>query len=230
MDPPGQAKTDQEILARIFLAVRDLYRKEGGALPEAVLNIAGITPIRPTRTSARSLKRLTARLSRTSSSPPARRQGAEEALKAAGQQLDSFGQLRADGSTSCGNWLYTGVLHRGRQQHPASQHGRPERPGDVPPVGFSWPANRRVMYNRASADRGRKAVGPARPGIQWNGEKWVGDVPDIAPDSPPGKFGAVHHAARGLRTSLRCRSSRTARLPSTTRRSKRRSPIPFTPR
>ena len=39
LDPPGQAKTDQEILARIFLAVRELYRKEGGALPEAVLNV-----------------------------------------------------------------------------------------------------------------------------------------------------------------------------------------------
>src|SRR5260370_14676323 len=40
LDPPGESKTDQEILARIFLAVRALYRKEGGALPEQVLNVA----------------------------------------------------------------------------------------------------------------------------------------------------------------------------------------------
>src|SRR5215471_21459927 len=39
VDPPGNAKTDQEILARIYLAVRDLYRKEGGALPEQILNV-----------------------------------------------------------------------------------------------------------------------------------------------------------------------------------------------
>src|SRR5262249_39667044 len=39
VDPPGKAKTDQEILARIFLAVRDLYRKEGGAFPEQILNV-----------------------------------------------------------------------------------------------------------------------------------------------------------------------------------------------
>src|SRR5438309_7938973 len=39
IDPPGEAKSDQEVLARIFLAVRDLYRKEGGALPEAALSI-----------------------------------------------------------------------------------------------------------------------------------------------------------------------------------------------
>jgi len=40
LDPPGQAKTDQEVLARIFLAVRELYAKEGGALPEQVLNVS----------------------------------------------------------------------------------------------------------------------------------------------------------------------------------------------
>src|SRR5437870_8630265 len=40
LDPPGQAKSDQEVVARIFLAVRDLYRKEGGALPEAVTTLS----------------------------------------------------------------------------------------------------------------------------------------------------------------------------------------------
>jgi formate dehydrogenase major subunit len=56
--------------------------------------------------------------------------------------------------------------------------------------GFSWPANRRIMYNRASADAEGKPWDPTRPGIVWNGEKWVGDVPDIKPDSKPGEFGA----------------------------------------
>jgi len=56
--------------------------------------------------------------------------------------------------------------------------------------GFSWPANRRVMYNRASADKDGVPWDATRAGIKWNGEKWVGDVPDIKPDAPPGTFGA----------------------------------------
>ncbi len=63
---------------------------------------------------------------------------------------------------------------------------------------FSWPANRRVMYNRASADAAGKPWDPKRVGIQWNGEKWVGDVPDIKPDSPPGKFGAFIMLPEGV--------------------------------
>src|SRR5437763_10934046 len=49
IDPPGQAKTDQEVLSRILLAVRELYRKEGGALPEQVLNVTWnyTNPINP---------------------------------------------------------------------------------------------------------------------------------------------------------------------------------------
>jgi formate dehydrogenase major subunit len=51
--------------------------------------------------------------------------------------------------------------------------------------GFNWPANRRVMYNRCSADAKGQPWDPKRPVIRWNGEKWTGDVPDYKPDSPP---------------------------------------------
>jgi formate dehydrogenase major subunit len=50
---------------------------------------------------------------------------------------------------------------------------------------FNWPANRRIMYNRCSADASGKPWDPKRPVISWNGEKWVGDVPDYKVDSPP---------------------------------------------
>ncbi len=55
---------------------------------------------------------------------------------------------------------------------------------------FSWPANRRVMYNRASADKDGNPWDPTRVGIKWNGEKWVGDVPDMKPDAPAGRRSA----------------------------------------
>jgi len=49
LDPPGEAKTDQEILSRLLLALRDLYKKEGGALPEQLLNVTWnyTNPVKP---------------------------------------------------------------------------------------------------------------------------------------------------------------------------------------
>jgi len=72
--------------------------------------------------------------------------------------------------------------------------------GLYPNWAFSWPANRRIMYNRASADPEGKPWDPTRPGIVWNAElqRWVGDVPDIKPDSPPGQFGAFIMNAEGV--------------------------------
>ncbi len=102
LDPPGQAKTDQEILARIFLAVRELYRKEGGALPEAVLerrlglHQSGRHPI-----CRDVLKELNGKALADIPDPKDK----TKVLKTAGQQLDGFGQLQDDGSTMCGNWL-----------------------------------------------------------------------------------------------------------------------------
>jgi formate dehydrogenase major subunit len=62
-------------------------------------------------------------------------------------------------------------------------------PGDAglfPQWAFSWPANRRILYNRASADRSGKPWDPSRKLIEWNGTNWAGfDVPDIAPTANP---------------------------------------------
>src|SRR4029078_11321526 len=38
LPPPGEARLDQDILAQIFLKVRDLYRKDGGKFPDPLLN------------------------------------------------------------------------------------------------------------------------------------------------------------------------------------------------
>ena len=54
------------------------------------------------------------------------------------------------------------------------------------------------MYNRASADANGKPWDPTRAGIKWNGEKWVGDVPDMKPDAPPGQFGAFIMLPEGV--------------------------------
>jgi hypothetical protein len=86
---------------------------------------------------------------------------------------------------------------------------------------FSWPANRRVMYNRASADAEGNPWDATRAGIKWNGEKWVGDVPDMKPDAPPGTFCAFIMLPEGVGKLFA--PFTTVRSPSTTKRSKRRS-------
>ncbi len=62
----------------------------------------------------------------------------------------------------------------------------PREQGIAPNWAWAWPANRRILYNRASADLDGKAWNPAKPIIEWNGNRWVGiDVPDYAPTTKP---------------------------------------------
>jgi formate dehydrogenase major subunit len=186
LDPPGQAKSDQEILARVFLAVRDLYKKEGGALPEAVTSLSWSysNPVEPDLSEV--LKEINGKALADIPDPKDK----AKVLKTAGQQVDGFGQLQADGTTMCGNWLHSGVFTEAGNNAQRRSTADPTGLGMYHNWAFSWPANRRIMYNRASADAEGKPWDPKRPGIVWNGEKWVGDVPDMKPDAPPGEYGA----------------------------------------
>ncbi len=185
IDPPGQAKTDQEIIARIFLAVRDLYQREKGQLPEQVLNVnwSYTNPTNPDLSEV--LREINGKALVDIHDP----KDPTKIIKTAGQQLDGFAQLMDDGSTMCGNWLHSGVYTEAGNLSQRRNNADPLGLGMFHSWAFSWPANRRVMYNRASADAHGRPWDPRRPGIVWNGEKWVGDVPDIKPDSAPGTYG-----------------------------------------
>jgi formate dehydrogenase major subunit len=98
----------------------------------------------------------------------------------------------------CGNWLHSGCFTETGNNAQRRNNADPTGLGMYHQWGFSWPANRRIMYNRASADASGKAWDPARPGIVWNGSKWIGDVPDIKPDSPPGQYGAFIMLPEGV--------------------------------
>ena len=194
LDPPGQAKADQEILARMLQAVQDLYKKEGGAVPEPVLNVLWSYPNPVNPDLSEVLKEMSGKALADIPDPKDK----TKILKTAGQQLDGFGQLQDDGSTLCGNWLHSGVYTEAGNLAQRRSTADPTGLGMFPNWGFSWPANRRIMYNRASADAAGKPWDPKRPGIVWNGEKWVGDVPDIKADSPPGEFGAFIMLPEGV--------------------------------
>ncbi len=194
LDPPGQAKADQEIISRIFLAVQALYRKEGGALPEQVLNVSWsyANPANPDL--AEVLKEMNGKALADLKDP----KDPTKVVKTAGQQIDGFGQLMDDGSTMCGNWLHSGVFTEAGNNAQRRSNADPSGLGMFPNWAFSWPANRRIMYNRASADANGAPWDPTRVGIKWNGEKWVGDTPDMKPDAPPGTFGAFIMLPEGV--------------------------------
>lgn len=105
----------------------------------------------------------------------------------AGQPLSAYTEMKADGSTDGGCWIYTGVYADGKN-HAADR--RPGREQDLTALdwGWAWPANRRILYNRASADPEGNPWSERKRYIWWDAEagKWTGhDVPDFVPDKAP---------------------------------------------
>jgi formate dehydrogenase major subunit len=180
--PPGLARLDQEILATIFLKVRDLYKKEGGKFPDPVLNatFAYTTPYNPSLSEV--AKELNGKALADITDPKT-----NITIKA-GQQLPGFAWLKDDGTTSSGNWLYCGSWTEAGAMMQRRGTDDPSGLGIYPNWGWSWPMNRRVLYNRASCDGGGKPWDPQRRQVWWDEAKqsWVGsDVPDFKPDSAP---------------------------------------------
>jgi formate dehydrogenase-N alpha subunit len=182
LPPPGNAKVDQEILARIFLNVRELYKKEGGKFPDPILNLAwGYTnPNNPSLSEV--AKEINGKALADLEDPKTNQQ-----IKA-GQQLPGFAWLKDDGTTTSGNWLYCGSWTEAGAQTQRRGTDDPSGLGIYQNWAWSWPANRRVLYNRASCDPSGKPWDPSRAQVWWSesGQKWAGnDVPDFKADSNP---------------------------------------------
>jgi formate dehydrogenase major subunit len=182
LPPPGQAKVDEEVLARIFLKVRELYQKEGGKFPDPVLHASwGYTnPFKPSLSEV--AKEINGKALADLQDPKTKQE-----IKS-GQQLPGFAWLKDDGTTLCGNWLYSGSWTEAGNQTARRGTDDPSGLGIYQNWAWSWPANRRVMYNRASCDLAGKPWDPTRRQIWWNeaGQKWGGnDVPDFKADSQP---------------------------------------------
>ena len=101
--------------------------------------------------------------------------------------LAAYTELRDDGSTACGCWIYCGVYADGVNQAARRVPGR-DQSWVAPEWGWAWPANRRILYNRASADPGGEPWSDRKAYIWWDAsqKKWTGhDVPDFEPTKPP---------------------------------------------
>ena len=104
-----------------------------------------------------------------------------------GRPLSGYTQLAADGSTACGCWIYCGVRAGGVNQAARRKPGR-EQSWVAPEWGWAWPANRRVLYNRASADPDGRPWSERKALVWWDAGagRWTGhDVPDFVADRAP---------------------------------------------
>jgi len=181
-EPPDEARSDQQIMGGLFVELRELYRKEGGAFPDPILNLtwAYAQPHDPAPEELAREFNGKALADVTDPKDP------KTVLRKAGEQLDGFAQLRDDGSTACGCWLFSGAWTEKGNMMARRDNADPSGLGNTLGWAFAWPANRRILYNRASCDAQGKPWDPNRGMLRWNGQKWAGfDVPDFKPDSAP---------------------------------------------
>jgi formate dehydrogenase major subunit len=179
---PTDCKLDQAIVAQIFLRVRALYAKDPGKFPDPILKLTWnyTDPSNPSLADV--LKEINGKALADLEDPVTKQQ-----IKA-GQQLPGFAWLKDDGTTLCGNWIYSGAFTEAGNLTARRDPADPSGLGVHQNWAFSWPANRRVLYNRASCDLDGKPFDPTRKQVWWNDatQKWAGnDVPDFKPDSKP---------------------------------------------
>jgi formate dehydrogenase major subunit len=166
--------------------LRGLYLEQGGAVPEPVVNLRwpykDIDDPKPEEL-AREMNGYAVETVLDAADPT-------KVLVEKGKQLPGFAVLRDDGSTACGCWIFSGCFTEAGNMMARRDTSDPDGVGLYPKWAFSWPANRRILYNRASADLDGKAWDPSRKLIEWDGAKWAGyDVPDIPPASKPRDVG-----------------------------------------
>ena len=181
VDPPGDARSDLWLVYHLGRRLKELYKDSTRARDQGLLNLTwDYLPEQP--------------------DPQFRIQDEPSDEKvlmeingytvADGKQLKDFEHLKTDGSTACGVWIYAGVFPEPGKNLARRRDRTPDNYVD-PAWGFAWPANRRILYNRASADPAGKPWSERKKYIYWDAGKkrWTGpDVPDFpqtkAPNTP----------------------------------------------
>ena len=182
--PPGEAKQDVDIIADLFIRIKNAYAKSGGAFPDPITNLTWPYRI----PSAPSPEELAMEYSGKALVDLLDPKDPTKVLAKAGEQLAGFGLLRDDGGTSSGCWIYAGAWTQAGNQMARRDNADPFGIGQTLNWGWAWPANRRILYNTASTDPATgKPWNAKRRLMAWNGKAWAGaDVPDIRPDANPG--------------------------------------------
>ncbi|OGR18103.1 MAG: formate dehydrogenase-N subunit alpha [Desulfobacterales bacterium GWB2_56_26] len=199
VEPIGQSMPDAEIINELFFKVKELYKKEGGAYPDPIVNLAweygekdaaGKVKHVDVHAIAKEINGYWLEdVYDNKVSPP-------KLIGKKGDLVTSFPSLQADGTTSCGNWIYCNsyILKDGKEVNMMARRGKDDPTGLGLYAGWAWawPVNRRIIYNRASVDLQGQPLDPKRPLVKWDAGKkaWIGDVPDgpAPPMGTDGKF------------------------------------------
>jgi len=180
---PGTGKNDLEIVGTLFSKIRDAYKADGGAVPAPITSLTWgyVNPNYPSADEI--LQEINGKAVVDLMDP----KDPTKVLVAAGTRLTGFGQLRDDGSTTSGNWIYSGVYPPAGNFSKRTDGSDPSGMGNTLGWGFAWPANRRVLYNKANLDPATGRPWDAkRPLVSWNGKSWVGnDVVDYPGNAGP---------------------------------------------
>jgi formate dehydrogenase major subunit len=170
-DAPGDAKPDAEIMNMIYRELKMLYTTEGGTFPDPITNLKWDYFEGDEFDPHAVAKEVNGYFLEDVDCPEQGR-----AFKK-GERVPGFSYLRDDGTTSSGNWLYCGSYPQ--QGNLAARRTRESSGiGLHPQWSWSWPANRRILYNRASVDLDGQPYNKIKPVIRWEQNKWLGDIPD----------------------------------------------------
>ena len=188
-EAPGEAKTDVAIMSALHIRLKALYAKDGGAFPDPIQNLDWKYAQAAHPSSEEIAKEYNGKALVDLTDP----KDPTKVLRPAGQQVSGFAELRDDGTTASGCWIYAGAWTQAGNQMGRRDNSDPTGIGNTLNWAWAWPANRRVLYNRASADLQGKAFNPKRKLVEWNGKAWGGaDIPDtgaaIAPETGNGPF------------------------------------------
>ena len=170
VEPAGEARNFADMFVPLINKLREMYKAEGGKLPEVLLKLNWPEKYDPEEWTRRINGFFWADTK------------IGNRLYKKGDLVPAFGNLQADGTTSSLNWLYTGSYteeegNKSKRRDP-TQTPMQAAIGLYPNWSWCWPVNRRILYNRASVDLNGKPYNPKKAVIEWDGKKWVGDVPD----------------------------------------------------
>ncbi len=170
IEPPGEAEDDLRIAVHLIDKVRELYSKQGGPNADAITKLAWDYGEHPDPNNV--AKEINGYDLTT------------------GKLVVNFTALKDDGTTSCGNWLFSGSYNE-----TGNLMARRD-PSDTSGIGlhanwaWCWPVNRRILYNRASVDLNGNPFDPKHPVVKWDpiAKKWSGDVVDGFAANAPGEI------------------------------------------
>jgi formate dehydrogenase major subunit len=168
--PGGEARSFGNIYVPLINKIRELYKKDGGVLPEPLLKLNWTDKF----DAAEWTRRINGFFCADSK--------VGDKMYKRGQLVPAFGALKDDGTTSSLNWLYAGSWTE-EDGNKSKRRDKGQTPmqakiGLYPNWSWCWPVNRRILYNRASVDVNGNPWNPGKAVIAWRNGKWEGDVPD----------------------------------------------------